>query len=161
MGDKSRPTTARRWRRGAFSSEAGAAGGQHRRLLYVAMTGQQAVNRLRLAERRVAAPGCCWYDLIRCGPCRCACRSAGPVPRRRDDPALRRGPPRRGWGRNCVRSRPRGPSWLARRQGPGPRRRLLSSTLHAPAASAEAIRNEPSRGGSRMLLLEMLPNLSA
>ena len=64
--------------------------GEHRRLLYVAMT--RAAQRLIVAgfENSKGRADGCWYDLVRRGLEESMIRRPASMGRRRDDPALRR-----------------------------------------------------------------------
>ena len=101
----------------AARAEARAAqAGEHRRLLYVAMT--RAAQRLIVAghETSKRRPSDCWYDLILSGLGDALVEAPAPFRGGRDDPAIWRGPSRRGRGRNRAGPRSRRPARLARRQ---------------------------------------------
>ena len=134
--------------------------GEHRRLLYVAMT--RAAQRLIVAGYRDRQKPAVRL-LVRSRPfgaCRFAARGAGAIPRRGHDPPLWRRPSRRGWRRNAARRA------RARRcpAGSSTRRRPslppLRSALRASASTAEGDRERIIEGRLAHALLEMLPNLA-
>ena len=131
--------------------------GEHRRLLYVAMT--RAAQRLIVAGHETSRrrPPDCWYDLVHSGLADALVEA--PAPFRGGGTILRFGEGLRaeGVGETAPARAPRLPARLAHRQGGARDRWPLRSTLRAPAASAGATANGPSRGGLRTLCSRCCP----
>ena len=131
--------------------------GEHRRLLYVAMT--RAAQRLIVAgyETSRRRPTDCWYDLIHTGLADALSKRRRPF--RGDETILRFGEGLRAEDRaarrrplRLARLCPAG-SWPRPRPRPWP----LLSILRAPGASAGRPRSGPSRVGSRTLCSKCCP----
>ena len=144
----------------AARAEARAAqAGEHRRLLYVAMT--RAAQRLIVAgyETSKRRPADCWYDLIHAGLADELVEA--PAPFRGGETILRFGEGLRAEdaGETAPAPRPRRPARLASSPKRRPRPPPLRSTLRAPAAPAGATRERALEGRLAHALIEMLPSL--
>ena len=140
LGDEKGRATRRRSRAPA-RGRARPRAGEHRRLLYVAMT--RAAQRLVVAgyEGVRARPPDNWHDLVRSRPRRRSPARAGAVGRRRDDLAARREFERRG-------RRRRSPPQPPRQREPGVAFRRRSPRNGAAAAQSLARRRSRSLGRS-------------
>ena len=132
--------------------------GEHRRLLYVAMT--RAAQRLVVAGYATSRrrPADCWYDLIQTGLADALVEAPAPyrAANRRSCGSATAFAPRMEPKQHPPS--PTEPCPAGSSPRPRPRRRPLCSTLRAPAASAGAIRNGRTRDGSRMPCSKCCPN---
>ena len=131
--------------------------GEHRRLLYVAMT--RAAQRLIVAgyETSKRRPSDCWWDLVHSGLADALVEA--PAPFRGGGTILRFGEGLQAEGLGETASRPRSPAPCPTGSSPvrRPRRQLPRSTLRAPAALVRATASGPSRDGLRMLCSRCCP----
>ena len=132
--------------------------GEHRRLLYVAMT--RAAQRLIVAgyQTTKSRPPDCWYDLVHSGLADLLQQGAGAIPRRGHHSPLWRRPARRGWRRDAERraraSRCPAGSWT--KQRPSSAAPQLSPSRIG--VGGEGDRERIIEGRLAHALLEMLPN---
>ena len=131
--------------------------GEHRRLLYVAMT--RAAQRLIVAgyETSRRRPLDCWWDLVHSGLADALVEA--PAPFRGDGTILRfgEGLQAEGLGETAPDRAPGSlPDWLVAKCGARDGG-YSRSTLHALAVSAGATANGPSRDGLRMLCSRCCP----